>query len=75
MMLLEEEYVNADEPSGVSVADNGCMWAGCLYQRKSGGFDLFYDHANSDLNRSMSNRSPSYGIFAPLIVVSSLSPI
>ena len=47
-MLLEEEYVNADEPSGVSAADNGCMWAGCLYQRKSGGFDLFYDHANSE---------------------------
>ena len=46
-MFLEEDYVNPDEPSGVSAADNGCIWAGCLYQRKSGGFDLFYDHANS----------------------------
>src|SRR5215831_12681498 len=43
-MFLEEDYVNPDEPSGVSVADNGCIWAGCLYQRKSRGFDLCNEH-------------------------------
>ena len=47
-MFLVQDYVNPDEPSGVNVADNGCVWAGCLYQRKSGGFDLLYDHANSE---------------------------
>ena len=47
-MFSEEDYANPNEPSGVSAADNGCVWAGCLYQRKSGGFDLFYDHANSE---------------------------
>ena len=49
-MFRVEDYVNAsDEPDVVvEVGDSGCIWAGCLYQRKSGGFDLFYDHSNSD---------------------------
>jgi hypothetical protein len=47
-MFLENNYLNPDEPEGVSASANGCVWAGCLYERKSGGFDLFYDHASSD---------------------------
>jgi hypothetical protein len=48
-MFREEDYINSEEPYlCFDVSRNGCQWAGCLYQRKSGGFDLFYDHASSD---------------------------
>ena len=48
-MFQEGDYLNPDEPIFcVEGFRNGCTWAGCLYQRKDGGFDLFYDHANSD---------------------------
>ena len=48
-MFREEDYVNSEEPSlSFEASKEGCQWAGCLYQRKAGGFDLFYDHANSD---------------------------
>jgi hypothetical protein len=48
-MFQEEDYLNPEEPfASVEVPRNGCLWAGYLYERKSGGFDLFYDHANSD---------------------------
>ena len=48
-MFREEEYVNADEPYlCLEAAKDSCTWAGCMYQRKTGGFDLFYDHANSE---------------------------
>lgn len=48
-MFREEDYLNVDdEPLVVEVPRNGCVWAGYLYEHKSGGFDLFYDHQNSD---------------------------
>jgi hypothetical protein len=48
-MFREEDYVNCEEPyAGLEVPEAGCTWAGCLYQRTNGGFDLFYDHANSE---------------------------
>jgi len=48
-MFQEEDYTNSEEPDACFEAPkNGCRWAGCLYHRKNGGFDLFYDHANSE---------------------------
>ena len=48
-MFREEDYLNPEEPlASVEAPRNGCVWAGYLYERKTGGFDLFYDHANSD---------------------------
>jgi hypothetical protein len=48
-MFQEEDYTNCEEPwACVEASQNGCVWAGCLYQRKDGGFDLFYDHRSSD---------------------------
>jgi len=48
-MFREEDYLNGEEPyASVEAPKNGCRWAGCLYERKTGGFDLFYDHANSE---------------------------
>jgi hypothetical protein len=47
-MFVEENYLKPDEPCAISAAHHGCIWAGCLYERKSGGFDLFYDHGNSE---------------------------
>lgn len=54
-MFDEANYLNpGDEPAtSVSVTKNGCTWLACLYERKSGGFDLFYDHASSDFSRSI----------------------
>jgi len=47
-MFVDDDYVNlVDDPTSVEVEASGCVWMGCLYERKSGGFDLFYDHANS----------------------------
>lgn len=53
-MFVEENYLNPpDEPvTSVSVSRNGFVLMACLYERKSGGFDLFYDRASSDFNRS-----------------------
>jgi hypothetical protein len=71
-MFLEERLRESDEPSGVSAADNGCMWVGCLYQRKSGGFDLFFDHASryahssSPIGRSRTGSVLVEGAFAKL---------
>ena len=49
-MFQEEDYINSEEPyTCFEAPKNGCRWAGCLYQRKNGGFDLFYDHANSEV--------------------------
>jgi hypothetical protein len=48
-MFREQDYRMGDEPTlTVEVAREGCTWAGCLYERKTGGFDLFYDHQNSE---------------------------
>ncbi len=48
-MFREEDYLNREGPYAcVETPQNGCRWAGCLYKRKTGGFDLFYDHANSE---------------------------
>jgi len=48
-VFQEDDYLNSsDEPYEVEVTTKGCRWAGCLYERKVGGSDLFYDHANSD---------------------------
>ena len=48
-MFREEDYLNCEEPYAcVEAPKHGCRWAGCLYKRKNGGFDLFYDHANSE---------------------------
>jgi len=48
-MFQEVDYTNCEEPYAcIEASRNGCTWAGCLYQRKDGGFDFFYDHANSD---------------------------
>jgi len=48
-MFREDDYLDPEEPSvSVEAVRNGCTWAGSLYQRKTGGFDLFYDHENSD---------------------------
>jgi len=48
-MFREEEYENSDEPFAcLEAMKNGCTWAGCLYKRKGGGVDLFYDHENSE---------------------------
>lgn len=49
-MFREEDYLNPDdEPfATIEVRRNSCVWAGYLCERKSGGFDLFYDHQNSD---------------------------
>ena len=54
-MFDEDEYLNAPhEPAtSVSVSRDGCTLAACLYERKSGGFDLFYDHASSAFDRSV----------------------
>src|SRR5262245_23125511 len=41
-MFLGANYINADDPIAFDVDRGGCKWAGCLYERKSGGFDLFY---------------------------------
>jgi hypothetical protein len=47
-MFNEANYVDGDELIAVSANEARCVWAGCLYKRKSGGFDLFYDHENSE---------------------------
>jgi hypothetical protein len=48
-LFREEEYLKGDEPfANIEVHRNGCSWAGYLCERKRGGFDLFYDHQNSD---------------------------
>src|SRR5262245_30555246 len=49
-MFRDEDYVTpSDEPYlVVEATDDGCNWEGCLYEPKSGGFDLFYDHENSE---------------------------
>ena len=49
-MFRDQDYVTpSDEPYLVVEAiDGDCTWEGCLYERKSGGFDLFYDHENSE---------------------------
>jgi len=45
----EDDYVNPDENfTPLEVESDGCLWAGTLYERKQGGFDLFYDHENSE---------------------------
>ena len=48
-MFREADYLNPEEPAlTVEAPRNGCTWAGYLYERKTGGFDLFYDHENSE---------------------------
>jgi hypothetical protein len=47
-MFREEDYLDPEEPAmTVQVSRNGCTWWGYLLERKTGGFDLFYDHDNS----------------------------
>jgi len=74
-MFIEEDYRNPDEPEGVSASENGCIWAGCLHQRKSGGFDLFYDHGSSDFKPLNVEAITKLRRLCELTVASSLSLI
>jgi hypothetical protein len=48
MPFHADDYVGGDEADEVfDITINGCTWFGYLCRRKSGGFDLFYDHQAS----------------------------
>jgi hypothetical protein len=49
-VFREDDYLQAsDEPyECVEVSAKGCRWEAWIYERKVGGFDLFYDHENSE---------------------------
>src|SRR5438067_1812860 len=48
-MFQEGDYRNGDEPLvRVEASNSRGKWAGFLYERNDGGFDLFYDHDNSE---------------------------
>ena len=58
-MFVDDDYVNlVDDPTSVEVEASGCVWMGCLYERKSGGgVDLFYDHANEATAIELDNQN------------------
>jgi hypothetical protein len=50
-LFHEEDYTMGEEVYGlVDATKSGCKWVGCLYHRKDGGFDLYYDHEGTEFN-------------------------
>jgi len=51
-MFREEDYLNGEEPyASVEAPKNGCRWAGCLYERKTGVVINFWDHWSEPMAR------------------------